>query len=63
MVVDLEPNSRAAYIGLRPGDLIVGVNRKRVTDFNSFSEALKLSQSSILLQISRNGRPMYVVIR
>ncbi|MEJ6706820.1 MAG: Do family serine endopeptidase, partial [Porticoccus sp.] len=63
MVVDLEPNSRAAYIGLRPGDLIVGVNRKRVTDFNSFSEALKLSESSILLQISRNGRPMYVVIR
>tara|TARA_B110000503_G_scaffold71265_1_gene110661 strand:- start:5070 stop:6437 length:1368 start_codon:yes stop_codon:yes gene_type:complete len=63
IVADLEPNSRAAYTGLRPGDLIVGVNRKRVTDFDSFSEALKLSQNSILLQISRNGRPMYLVVR
>ncbi|MFT7267217.1 MAG: Do/DeqQ family serine protease [Porticoccus sp.] len=63
IVADLEPNSRAAYTGLRSGDLIVGVNRKRVTDFNSFSEALKLSQNSILLQISRNGRPMYLVVR
>lgn len=63
IVVGLEPNSRAAYTGLRPGDLIVGVNRKRVTDLANFSEALKLSQSSVLLQISRNGRPMYLVVR
>jgi S1-C subfamily serine protease len=63
IVAGLEPNSRAAYTGLRPGDLIVGVNRKRVTDLTNFSEALKLSQNSILLQISRNGRPMYLVVR
>jgi len=63
IVAGLEPNSRAAYTGLRPGDLIVGVNRKRVTDLANFSEALKLSQSSVLLQISRNGRPMYLVVR
>tara|TARA_B110000483_G_scaffold107768_1_gene131428 strand:- start:2721 stop:4085 length:1365 start_codon:yes stop_codon:yes gene_type:complete len=63
VVADLQPNSPAAYTGLRPGDLIVGVNRKRVNDLSDFYEAVKLSENSILLQISRNGRPMYLVVR
>ena len=63
VVADLQPNSPAAYTGLRPGDLIVGVNRKRVNDSSDFYEAVKLSENSILLQISRNGRPMYLVVR
>jgi Do/DeqQ family serine protease len=63
VVADLQPNSPAAYTGLRPGDLIVGVNRKRVQDLSDFYDAIKLSERSILLQISRNGRPMYLVVR
>jgi len=63
VVSDLKPNSPAAYTGLRPGDVIVGVNRKRVTSLSDFYAALKLSENSILLQISRNGRPMYLVVR
>ena len=63
VVTDLQPNSPAAYTGLRPGDLIVGVNRKRVQDLSDFYDAIKLSERSILLQISRNGRPMYLVVR
>ena len=63
IVADLQPNSPAAYTGLRPGDLIVGVNRKRVQDLSDFYDAIKLSERSILLQISRNGRPMYLVVR
>ena len=63
IVADLQPNSPAAYTGLRPGDLIVGVNRKRVQDLSDFYDAIKLSERSILLQIRRNGRPMYLVVR
>lgn len=63
IVAGLSRNSRAAYSGLRPGDIITGANRKRVNDLGSFKEALSLNQQSVLLQISRNGRPMYLVIR
>ena len=63
VVAGLSRNSRAAYSGLRPGDIITGANRKRVTDLESFKKALSLNQQSVLLQISRNGRPMYLVIR
>jgi Do/DeqQ family serine protease len=63
VVAGLSRNSRAAYSGLRPGDIITGANRKRVIDLESFKKALSLNQQSVLLQISRNGRPMYLVIR
>lgn len=63
VVAGLSRNSRAAYSGLRPGDVITGANRKRVTDLESFNKALSLNQQSVLLQINRKGRPMYLVIR
>jgi len=63
VVAGLSRNSRAAYSGLRPGDIITGANRKRVTDLESFKKALSINQQSVLLQINRNGRPMYLVIR
>ncbi len=63
VVAELSRNSLAAYSGLRPGDVITGANRKRVTDLESFKKALSLNQQSVLLQIRRNGRPMYLVIR
>ena len=63
VVAGLSPNSSAAYSGLRPGDVIVGANRQRVRDIKSFKEALSHSNESVLLQVSRNGRGLYLVIR
>ena len=63
IVAGLSRDSLAAHSGLRPGDLITGANRKRVTDLDSFKKSLALNQQSVLLQINRNGRPMYLVIR
>ncbi len=62
-VVSLAPNSRAAYAGLRPGDLIVGANKARIHDVTTLKKALKRSQSSVLLHISRNGVALFIVIR
>lgn len=56
LVDELEPRSRLAREGLAEGDIIVGVNRQRVRDLSDFSEALKATRRSILLQISRGGR-------
>ena len=63
LVVALAPSSPAAYAGLRPGDVIVGANKRRVRDIESFREALRLSSSSILLRVERNGGSLFIVIR
>jgi len=62
-VVALSPNSAAAYAGLRPGDIIIGANRRRVGDLDSFRAALELSQASVLLHVSRDRTSFYIVIR
>jgi Do/DeqQ family serine protease len=63
LVVGLAPNSPAAYSGLRPGDVIVGANRRRVQDIESFREALALDKSAVLLRVERNGGSLFIVIR
>lgn len=63
IVTGLAPNSAAAYSGLRPGDVIVGANKQKVFDVNSFKKALARDNKSVLLHIDRNGGFFYLVIR
>ncbi len=63
VIVAMKPTSMAAYSGLRPGDIILGANKKRVTDIKSLNEALKLSKKKTLLRVNRKGRLFYLVIR
>ncbi|AFV00403.1 DegQ family serine endoprotease [Simiduia agarivorans] len=62
-VTQLKPTSKAAYAGLRPGDLIIGANRRRVTDMASFNAALAKDRDAVLLHINRSGYGLYLVIR
>jgi Do/DeqQ family serine protease len=62
-VVSLSSNSAAAYSGLRDGDLIIAVNRRRVKDLRDFKKAAERSESSMLLQINRSGGSLFIVIR
>lgn len=64
VVSRISPNSNAAYSGLRPGDIVMGVNRQRVTDLQSFQNALSKAGDSekLLLHINRGGRNFYLVI-
>lgn len=59
----LAPNSLAAYSGLRPGDIVMGANKRRVANLKEFAAALQRSQEAVLLHINRNGRGIYLVIR
>jgi len=59
---ELDPRSRLAREGLKPGDLITGVNRQQIRNLADFSEALKNTRGSILLQGNRRGRSYVVKI-
>ena len=63
VVAFLAPNSKAAYSGLRIGDIIVAANRRKVYDLESFNKALKRETKKILFHVKRNGYSFYLVIQ
>ncbi|MGX5172687.1 DegQ family serine endoprotease [Aliikangiella sp. IMCC44653] len=63
VIANMERNSYAAYSGLRPGDLIVGVNKRRVKSLAEFSKALQLDSDKILLRVVRGRAAFYLVIQ
>ncbi len=64
LVSEVEENSPAARAGIRAGDAIVEVNRRRVRDLRTFEEALgRAEQDAVLLFVQREGRSQYVVLK
>jgi Do/DeqQ family serine protease len=51
----LEPDSRLARNGLRPGDIITGVNRQGFRNMSGFEETIASARGSLYLQVHRNG--------
>jgi len=63
LVSEVEENSPAARAGIRQGDAILEVNRRRVKDLRSFEEALGRTDQDALLFVRREGRSMYLVMK
>jgi Do/DeqQ family serine protease len=63
LVSEVEEGSPAARAGIRPGDAIVEVNRRRVKDLQSFEDALGRAEQDVLLFVQREGRSQYVVLK
>lgn len=62
-VDDVAERSPAASIGLREGDIIVGVNRRRVNNLKEFSERVSNNKDVIALNVRRGNSSLYIVIR
>lgn len=61
VVTKVEPNSRAARAGIRPGDLIRRVGKRKVSNLSEFRGAVaELDELAFLVE--RNGRSGFVVI-
>jgi Do/DeqQ family serine protease len=61
-VLSIEPRSVAAESGLRPGDIIVGVNRQPVTSVSEFEKLAGDKSAQLLLQVRRGNNAFFVVL-
>ena len=62
VVVEMTPDSIAADSGLRPGDVITSVDRKKVTNLREFSEHAK-DAKKLFLRVWRKGHASFMVIK
>ncbi|UCF30748.1 MAG: DegQ family serine endoprotease [bacterium] len=64
LVSNVESGSAADEAGLRRGDVILEVNRKKIKDVGALSEVLKAEKDkkSILFLVNRGGRTIFVAV-
>ncbi|MDX1676788.1 Do family serine endopeptidase [Arsukibacterium sp.] len=62
-ITELASGSIAEQVGLRQGDVIVGVNRQRVTDLSELRQILAGSQGVAALYIRRGKEDLYILLR
>lgn len=62
-VTEVAERSPAAQSGLREGDLIIGVNRQRVSSVTELSERISATEGVIALNLKRGSSNLFIVIR
>ncbi|MGO4999803.1 Do family serine endopeptidase [Oceanisphaera sp. W20_SRM_FM3] len=62
-IVDVAPRSPAARSGLEKGDIIIGVNRKRVKELAELRKIIEAKPGVIALNIQRGNASLYLVLR
>ncbi|MFQ5955164.1 MAG: DegQ family serine endoprotease [Kiloniellales bacterium] len=62
-VAGVEPGSPAARHGLRPGDVIIAVNRRPVSSVDELVRALDRARGTVALNLVRGNARMFIVIR
>jgi S1-C subfamily serine protease len=62
LITNVMPDSPAAKAGLKPGDLVTGVNGKPITDAQDLRNAQGLAPvgSTLALAIDRGGKPLTI---
>ena len=63
IVVGIEPRSPAWQHGLRPGDIILGVNRKKTRSIKELTSMLRSIEGQVGLYISRGDATFVIVVR
>lgn len=62
-VLEVQDGSRAERAGLRPGDVIVSINRQRVTSLSQARAVLDRVSRPLLLNVRRGEGALFIVIR
>ena len=62
VVASIDPDSSAANAELRPGDVILEVNRQKIRNAQDFIEQTRKAQERVLLRVWSGGGSRYVVV-
>ena len=63
VITDIDPSSNAARAGLRPGDVILEINRQRVGTPADLQRLWQGGTGNVLLLVLRKGSTNYVVVK
>ena len=63
IVADIQSDSPAARYGLREGDSILAVNRRRVTSLDDFSKRIRASSRVVTINLRRGNTNLFLVIQ
>ncbi|MDX1442797.1 MAG: DegQ family serine endoprotease [Gammaproteobacteria bacterium] len=63
LVANVERGTRAARVGLRPGDVITSVNRQDVSNLGEFRQLASGSDGMLLLRIRRGNGALFIAVR
>ncbi len=62
-VVSVREGTKAWKAGLRKGDIITSVNQRPVANLDAFAAIVKASPKRMLLNLTRNGSAMFLVVQ
>ncbi len=62
-ITKVEPGGTAEQAGLRPGDVILEINRRNISSVADFKKAYKKSNDNLLMLIFRKNSTFYLVVR
>ena len=62
-VVSVRAGTKAWEAGLRKGDIITSVNQQPVANLDAFAAIVKASPKRMLLNLTRNGSAMFLVVQ
>ena len=62
LVLEVDEGSRAFANGLRSGDLVIGINRREVSDLAALERALSSRPAQLLLTLVRGQRSYFAVM-
>jgi serine protease Do/serine protease DegQ len=63
VVQRIQPRSPAARLGLRQGDIIIGVNRQRIGGMKDFEKLAGEDQKELLLHVRRGNNAFFIVVQ
>jgi Do/DeqQ family serine protease len=63
VVQRIQQRSPAARIGLRQGDIIIGVNRQRIAGMKDFEKLAGEDQKELLLHVRRGNNAFFIVVQ